>query len=175
MITDVVAVLDDQYQQVFEGARPMKATVKEDSKTMEHPLESGAIITDHRIVLPVEIELAVIPRAEQFNDVYAEIKQLFIKGTLLTVQTRTGRYSSMLIQSMPHDESADMFDTCPIALKLKEVRIVVSKVGKGYAPKKKKQSPRVEAGQKQTEKPSKSEAATAVDATRKYVKSVFGL
>ncbi len=27
---------------------------------MEHPVESGIIITDHRIILPVEIELSLI-------------------------------------------------------------------------------------------------------------------
>ncbi len=121
---DVVGIYDQNFNQVFKLARAMKATVKEDSKLMEHPMESGAIITDHRIVLPVEIELAVIMQSDDYPDTYRAIKQFFLNGTLLVVQTLSGLYDNQLIQSLPHEENPDQYDTLTMAINLKQVQFV---------------------------------------------------
>ena len=153
---DVVAVLDSGFNQVFGDAHPMKATVNETSKAMEHPVETGATITDHRIILPIEIELSLFltssnPAAD-YRSVYQQIKQLWQAATLLTVQTRTDSYSSMIITDMPHDEASDMFDAIMVAVKLKEVVFVSPQYGtlppKAVA--NKKHSSTVKSGEKQT-------------------------
>lgn len=121
---DVTAVLDADLNQVFANALMLKATIKRDSKAMEHPLETGATITDHRIILPIGIELALILASEDYAAVYQQVRDIFIKGTLLTVQTRVDSFPSMLIEKMPHDESADMLDGVALALSLKEALFV---------------------------------------------------
>lgn len=121
---DVVCVLNAALVQVFEKARPMKAQVKPESKLMEHPLETGSTITDHRIILPVTIELAMLLSSEDYASVYNQIKDLFLRAELLTVQTRVGSYPDMLIEKIPHEESADMQDGCIVAVTLKEARFV---------------------------------------------------
>jgi len=121
---DVVCVLNEALEQVFEKARPMKAQVKEESKTMKHPLEDGSTITDHRIILPTTIELSMVLASEDYASVYNQIKDLFLRGELLTVQTRVGTFPSMLIEKMPHDESPDMADACALALTLEEAKFV---------------------------------------------------
>lgn len=122
--SDVVAVLNADLLQVFETARPIKATVKEEAKAMDHPLETGATITDHRVILPVEIELALVLASEEYREVYQQIRALFLSSELLTVQTRTGSYPNMLIVGIPHDESPDMMDAAAVAVKLKEAQFV---------------------------------------------------
>jgi hypothetical protein len=121
---DVVGVYTPEFRQVFPRARPIKAVVKEEAQVMEHPLETGATITDHRIILPVEIELSVILQAIDYRNTYQIIKQLFLNGDLLTVQTKTGIYENQLIAAMPHEEDPEMFDAITIALKLKEAQFV---------------------------------------------------
>lgn len=121
---DVVCVLDESLTQVFELARPMKAVVKEEAKMMEHPIETGAVVTDHRILLPVEIQLSLVLSSEEYRDVYQQIRELFHAGELLTVQTRTGSYPDMVIQSMPHEETPDMADGTTLALSLRETQFV---------------------------------------------------
>lgn len=121
MTTDVVCVLDGTLTQVFEDARPLKVTVRRESKPMEHPIESGAVITDHRVILPVEIELSLTLPPATYTASYQKISDLFGKGELLTVQTKTDSYANMVIQAMPHEETADMFDAVPMALTFKEV------------------------------------------------------
>jgi hypothetical protein len=121
---DVVAVLDSSFAQVFEKARAVKATVMRASRAMEHPLETGATITDHRIILPVNVELSMILASEDYRAVYQQIRDLFMRGELLTVQTRVDSFPSMLIEKMPHDENPEMFDAVAVALSLKEAKFV---------------------------------------------------
>ena len=53
---DVVQVLNQQTNtQMFQGARPIKAEVREYAKVMDYPVESGVTLSDHRISMPTEI------------------------------------------------------------------------------------------------------------------------
>ena len=121
---DYVAIFDQDYNQLFTNARAVKAVVKEQSKLMEHPIESGAIITDHRIILPVEIDLSLILSSVDYVDVYKAIRQNYYAATLLVVQTRAGVYENQIISAMPHEEDPTMFDAITIALSLKQVQYV---------------------------------------------------
>lgn len=123
---DVVGVFDSNLAQLFQTARPIKAMVKEESKLMEHPGETGVSITDHRIFQPVEIELSLILKPEGYRDTYAQIKAAYTQLTPLSVQTKTGTYANMYVLAMPHDEDPDFFDTVAIALKLREVILVAA-------------------------------------------------
>lgn len=126
---DEVAVFDANFQQLFVNARPIKATVKEVAKVMEHPVENGATITDHRIILPIEIEFSMVCNPENYIDTYNQVRTVFFGVNLNTVQTKTGRYGNMMIQQMPHEESIDNFDTITIALTFKQVLIVQAQYG----------------------------------------------
>jgi len=121
---DVVAVLKSDFSQAFEKARAMKATIMRASKAMEHPLETGATITDYRIVLPTTIELSLVLSSDDYRAVYQQVADLFKRGELLTVQTRVESFPSMLIEKMPHDETPEMFDGVALGLSLKEAQFV---------------------------------------------------
>ncbi len=121
---DEVGLFDDSFAQCFVDARPIKATVKESSKTMEHPLESGATTTDHRILLPVEIELPMMLPSTACRNTYAQIREAYRNGQAFSVQTKAGRYSNMFITDMPHEEAPDIFDSIKLSLRLKEILLV---------------------------------------------------
>lgn len=124
--TDVVAVFDSSLAQLFTTARPIKAMIKEASKLMEHPVETGATVTDHRIFTPVEIELSLVFQSSDTAGLFAQIKAAWKSLTPLSVQTKAGTYGNMLILEMPHDEEPDIYDTIALALKLREVQFVTS-------------------------------------------------
>lgn len=121
---DVVCVLDSALAQVFERARPIKASVMVESKTMEHPLETGVSIVDHRVILATAIELSMVLASEDYPSVYNQIKDLFLRGELLTVQTRVGSHPSMVIEKLPHEETPELQDGCLLALSLREAQFV---------------------------------------------------
>lgn len=118
---DVVGVFTSDLVQVFRSGRPLKAQVKETNKIMQHPVETGATITDHVITEPVQIELSLIFASENYKSAYEQVKQLSLNRTLLTVQTRATVYKNMIIAEMPHQEDAELYDALTMALKLQEV------------------------------------------------------
>lgn len=125
---DSVAIFDQSYNQLFAEARSIKAVVKENSKLMEHPIETGAVVTDHRILLPTEIEMSLILSSINYTDVYKQIKQYYLNATLLVVQTRAGIYQNQVIAALPHEEDPNMYNALAIALSLKEVLFVSATV-----------------------------------------------
>jgi hypothetical protein len=127
--SDSVAIFDQDYQQLFQDARALKATVKEEAKLMEHPVESGATIVDHRIILPVEIELALILTSGAYQNTYNQIRDYYYNGTLLTIQTKSGIYQNQLIQSMPHEEDPSQYDVLTLILSTKQVIFVTAQYG----------------------------------------------
>jgi hypothetical protein len=118
---DTVGVYDESFRQVFEIAQSLKVSVKEESKLFDHPLEDGSVITDFSIVLPTVIELSIIVSNNNYKNVYNSMREGFINGTKYQVQTKTGLYKNMIIESMPHEEDPAYFDAIAIALKLREV------------------------------------------------------
>ena len=119
---------------------------------MEHPLESGAVVTDHMVVQPVGIELTMILKPEAYRDTYQEIRTLYLAGTLLTVQTKTGNYPNQVIEAIPHEEDPAVFDTIMMTVRLREVLIVKAEFEEvPYKAKKPKQSPTVSRGEVPTE------------------------
>lgn len=157
--TDSVAVFDQNYTQLFRNARAIKAVIKEQAKVMEHPVESGAIITDHRIIMPIEIDLSLILSSADYQDVYAAIKQYYLNATLIIVQTRSGIYQNQLISALPHEEDPNMYDALTIALSLKEVYMVTAQYA--VAPKQPSNSNTTNRGTQQSTQATSSQMTTA--------------
>jgi hypothetical protein len=158
---DVVAVYDQSFNQLFKRARAIKAVVKETAKVMEHPVETGAIITDHRIILPIEIELSFILQSSDYLNIYQSIKQYYLNSTLLTIQTRTGTYQNQLISSMPHEESPEQYDAIALALNLKQVQFVTPQYS--IKPKTPRDSTTTDRGTLQPNTPTASQSSFAAD------------
>lgn len=122
---DAVAVFNQNYEQLFVDARAIKATVKEQAKIMEHPIETGAVITDHIIILPIEIELSLILLPATYPDTYKAIKSYYLNGTLLVIQTKTGIYENQVITGIPHEETVEQYDAISLNLTLREALFVI--------------------------------------------------
>ena len=157
---DVIAVLDKDLNQVFPDARPIKATIKEDAKVMEHPLETGATVVDHRVIMPTEIELSCVLASEEYADVYQQIREIWKRGDTLNVQTRVDSYPSMIISGMPHEEASEMLDGITLAVMLREVRYVdvqftERKIAVNTTPKNSKTKDRGEQRPQETAEPKK--------------------
>lgn len=127
---DVVAITGAGFAPMFTQARPLTAGVYETAEVMEHPLETGALIADHIVFQPIEIEMPLLCVGEfAYRSTYALLRSTFNAGTLLTIRTRTGSYPNMVITDLPHEETADVFDGIAIRLRLREARFVTPKSG----------------------------------------------
>lgn len=122
---DVVQILDQASgQQIFAEARPTAAFVREISKGLRYPIETGAVLTDSIIVEPIEINMDMLIPQSGYATVYPQIRAGRLAGTLYTVQTRTGTYKNMFIEEMPHDETSEMMSSIKIHIKFVEALFV---------------------------------------------------
>ena len=117
---DTIAVFNG-FTQVFQNARPLKDEVMPRAKLMDHPLETGQIISDYKITLPTEIIMIFIVQSNYYRDVYQEMWNLWQQSTILTVQTRVANYGNMIISEQPHEETAEIFDAIKLTLKFRQV------------------------------------------------------
>jgi len=116
---DVMAIIDaDSGEQVFAGARPLKASIEESSKLMVHPREDGSTQIDHKIDLPIAIQVSVILESETYRDVYADLRQAKIEGRQLTVQTKTFTHENMFIEAIPREEDPKYFSTITMVIRM---------------------------------------------------------
>lgn len=122
MIEVVTGIFNQSYQQIFLNARIMRVSAHEDATVMEHPVESGAITTDHRIINLIKLDLSIIIEPANVKNIYTEIKQNYTNGTLLTVQTLTTSYKSQFITGLPHEEDSKLFRAIVLNLSLCEFR-----------------------------------------------------
>lgn len=152
---DIVAILDaDNYQQLFDGSHIMKVTVKEFSKITSWPIEDGAQRSDHRFVLPVEMEIPML-LTDDTRALFEQMRQAYLDCRTLIVQTRVRSYENMVITEFPHDESAEQGESIPMAIRLEEVRTVAPTYGDLPQSKvaNKSQSSTVKKGTQQTSEP----------------------
>ena len=127
---DVVAITADGFTPLFPSARPMQASVFEIAKLMDHPLETGSVISDHIVFDPIEIRMPMICVGElEYRATYATIKAVFLAGTVLSVITRTGVYPSMVIAEIPHEEDPAHFNAIQLNIRLREAKFVTPQTG----------------------------------------------
>lgn len=127
---DVVGIFDSNFKQLFELARPVRAMVDEDATLFTHPLETGYTISDHRIILPIIINMIVKLPQDKFANIYNSIKAGFLAGSTYTIRTRTGNYPNMILGSMPHEEKPEDWQSIPLFLMFKELQTA----GANYSP-----------------------------------------
>jgi len=114
---------DIEITQIVDGARPVKASIDKSAEFFEHPLENSKKIVDHRIILPISIEISMLLLGEEFPNVYQQINQLFLDGTELVIQTKTDSYPKQVIRSMPHEETPEISDGVLLSFGTREVQI----------------------------------------------------
>lgn len=134
---DVVGVYDENFSQLITTARPMRASIQPNAKVMEHPVESGGVVTDWRVILPIEITLTMFLAGEDYQSVYKTIESMFAGTTLVTIQTKSGVYPNMLLAGMPHEETPDEYDMLAVGLRFREALLVSAQfqaIGPAQAP-----------------------------------------
>lgn len=105
----------------------LDCNVVEDSNLMEHPVESGFKIVDNKVFNPVEITIRLALPSYSYQSIYKELRELYEKSTTLRIKTRGHCYRNMVLQGIPHNETAENFDRLVFDLHFKEVMIVEPK------------------------------------------------
>lgn len=124
--TDLIGLYDRQLSPILRDGVPMRVSVNVQSKLMSHPLENGSQITDHAVKIPTEITLSFMLVGAAARDAYQRLRGYYDSKDQLVVQTRADVYRNMVIEQLPHDESAEVIGAFPVNIKLKEVLIATT-------------------------------------------------
>lgn len=170
-------------EQLVPEAHIMKASINVQAKIFRHPLADGTTIIDHRIVQPIEIELAVVlsntrrlfreagisinePSNDVLRNTYNVLLKFFNAGTLLAIQTRTSYYPNLVLQSIPYQETTDVYNGAVVVINAQETQFAIPTVGI-YSPSDPARAVSEDRGELQAAEPTvaqQSVAAAAVDA-----------
>jgi len=111
---------------------------------MTHPVEDGSSVADHQVFQLDRIDMNLTLSGEDFVSVYNNILEAYNKSTLFIVQTKTSTFNNMIIEKMPHDESANNYKG--ISLRLSFVQFETTEAQITYSPVNAKDSTRVNRG-----------------------------
>jgi hypothetical protein len=112
---------------ILYGTAILSAMVNEQSEMPEHPIESGAKITDHKIIQPVEIDVRLVMPTYMYASVVRELNDLYTNSTQLRIKTKMQWYDNMVLQDKPHEEAPETVDRVVYTLHFKQVFIVEPK------------------------------------------------
>jgi len=161
------AVFTTDFRPVFEDAYILKILVSHDSQAMQHPLETGATIIDHKILLPIEIEISVILNTATYQQTYEQIKQLFETSEQLIVQTKTDTYENQILINIPHEENPATFNTITMSLKFRQLIFATTEL-QTITPANPANSDTVARGQQPPTPPTTAQKTSAAKAVRDY-------
>lgn len=96
-------------QEVLTGLQISSASVDDSIKLFEHPLESGAVITDHYIIDPQQANIgAVIDNSDQ--QTLKELEYLHVNGIPLKIRVDNKVIPRVVIKDKPFNLTGQMID-----------------------------------------------------------------
>ena len=102
---------------------------KRSTKVFSHPLENNLSITDHRIILPIEISMKLIISKDKTSSIYKELQSFFISADEVSVKTKADQYDNMFVSDMSHIESPEKFDSLEVDVVFTEIQTQSGAVG----------------------------------------------
>lgn len=145
-----VILYTEDGEEVLADASIISCRVDDQSKLMEHPIESGAKISDHKVFEPRSIDMTIAFTADGYAEEYRQLFNLYRDCTIMKLQTKAQVYNNLQIESIPHEEKVETMNRMIFNIKLKEAIVVTAQFVKATIVKAKKapDKPTEEVGQK---------------------------
>lgn len=108
------------------GISYVEAKVNKESELCDHPVETGAILTDSSIILPTTAEIVIAMPTLYFEDIYNQIEEFRILKKKIILQTKYGVYRNLVIKDVSFDLEHDTIDRAKFTLVLREIQEFIS-------------------------------------------------
>lgn len=123
---DVTAIFDESGNQLFSTAKILRLAAAPSNTYATHVVEDGTTVVDNKIQNQARVAISLVLDGGDYQEVYKNIQTASNENTKFTIQTRVNSFDRMYIESYPHEESADIFDT--VALNIDFVEQITSTV-----------------------------------------------
>lgn len=119
-----IAIYGEGGGEILSNASIVSCSVNDSSKLMEHPVESGAVISDYKVFNPITASLVVALTESGYATEFSEIYSSYKNCEYITLQTKTNVYSNLQIVSLPHEATFKTVSRPTITINLKEALVV---------------------------------------------------
>lgn len=109
---------------ISRGSVIMSCKASAPSKMCEHPVESGSVVTDHKIILPKQCTITIAMPAYYQDIVIKEIEKYHKKSTPLSVHDCGMIYNNMVITDYPHTTDVKTASRPVFTIEMKELDTV---------------------------------------------------
>lgn len=154
---------DDKLKEVLQKLEITRVAIEDNAKTFEHPIETGAVITDYEIFDPNKASIQAYI-ANNDRETLTELEYLYQNGIPLKIRAGSKIVENVLIDGKPYEITSDVFDKTLYSITLKgflEVTPVYLKLDKAKV-RNKSNASRVNMGIKQAQPKKKSWLASAI-------------
>lgn len=108
--------------EVLTNVMFIDGSIDDDASLMTHPLENGAVITDHMVFNPHKGSLSLLVEDEDQSSL-SEISEYFHNGTLLTIKAKGEIFPNMVISAKPFKVNSNYFNMTQYSLSFCEVQL----------------------------------------------------
>lgn len=108
------------------GVSYIEAKVNKESELCDHPVESGAILTDASIDLPTSAEVVIAMPTLYSEDIYQQIEEFRVDKKKIILQTKYNVYRDLVIKDLSYELEHDTIDRAKFTLTLREVQEFIS-------------------------------------------------
>lgn len=105
------------------GITYIDAKVSIESDLCDHPVETGIVVTDASILLPISAEVTVAMPTYFAERIYEQMKDMYrLKKDKIILQTKYGLYRNLVLQNIEYELEHDTVDRTKFVLTLREIQ-----------------------------------------------------
>lgn len=141
---------DNKQTEVLTGLEVIDVSVEDSAQLFEHPIESGAVITDHMIFNPKRVSISALISLDD-RTTPEELMNFYLNGTGLTIRAENQIIQNAVIESKPFKLDAEHFNKTLYTISFKEAQEVIPTYVGLPKSRNKSNSSRVNSGTKQAQ------------------------
>lgn len=108
----------------FYHASPMELGIEQNARFCEQPVENGALITEHKVIMPKKVTCTMAMPNFLAGQVINEMQKYYNESKKIIIQCVGGVYMNMIMESMPTRINAQNADRPLYNLSFKEVILI---------------------------------------------------
>lgn len=128
IISDKAVSIYENNKEILKDTTLIDADAQDDARTMDHPIENGAVVTDHIVFNPNQITLRCwMPNLPfLYNRALNEIQNFYKQSREVKIKIRSEVFEPMILVAKPIRVSADTLDHIVYELSFKQILVAVS-------------------------------------------------
>ena len=109
---------------IWQGAIIMGVSVKPDAQVMQHPLETGAFMTDHVVFNLPRVTVRIMLEKDVYAVIIPIIQSYFNGAKLVDIHGKAALWSNMALDAYPFEEDPEYYDAIPVELNFSQAQFV---------------------------------------------------